>query len=97
MIWPKTTKWFTQDAVEKATIQVYDRSTNTIKVDKTKLNAATILFASFGDHATEAAQRHVQMTGDTIPDYDEGFDSDTSSDDKNEPKSKTVFDLEMLF
>ena len=74
-----------------------DRSNNTIEVDKTKLNVATELFTSFGDHATEAAQRYAQMTWETIQDYDGGFDSDTSSDDKNKPKSKIVFDLEMLF
>ena len=75
------TKWFTQEIVEEATIQMYDRSTNTIEVDKTKLNAATELFDSFGDHATEAAQRHAQMTGKPLLAYGGGFDSDTSSND----------------
>ena len=37
----KTTKWFTQEAVEEAKIQVSDRATNTIKVDKNKLNEDT--------------------------------------------------------
>ena len=61
------------------------------------MNAATELFDSFGDHPTEAAQRYAQMTGEPLPAYDGGFDSDTSSDDENEPKPKTVFDLGMLF
>ena len=51
----KTTKWFTQEAVEVAMIQVYDRFTNTIEVGKKKFNAATELFASFNNHATETA------------------------------------------
>ena len=37
------------------------------------------------------------MTGETLPAYDGGFDSDTSSDDENGPKLKTVLDLGMLF
>ena len=48
-------KWITQEAVEEAKIQVYDRATNTIEVDKNKLNAETELFASFGDNTTETA------------------------------------------
>ena len=49
----KTTVWFIQDAVEDSTDQMYNRATNTIDVDKTKLKAETDLFAIFGDHATE--------------------------------------------
>ena len=93
----KTTKWFTQAAVEEAKIQIYDRATNTIKVDKTKLNTEMELFASFGDHTTEVVQRRAQVNGETLPVYDGGFDNDTSSDDESESKPKTVFDLKMLF
>ena len=50
-----TTPWFTQEAVEEATTQVYDRATDTIDVDKTKLNEEMEVFTSFGDHITEAA------------------------------------------
>ena len=82
----KTTKWFTQEAVEEVTIQVYDRVTNTIEVDKTRLNAEMELFASFRDHTIQVARRRAQITGETLPVYDGGFKSDTSSDDKDEPK-----------
>ena len=34
----KTTKWFTQEAIEEAKIHIYDQATNTIEVDETKLN-----------------------------------------------------------
>ena len=62
------------------------------------MNKETELFDIFGDHATtEAEKRYAKMTGETIPDYDGGFNSDTSFDDKDKPKSKTIFDLEMLF
>ena len=50
----KTTTWFTQDAVEESTDQMHNRATNTIDVDKTKLNAETEIFDIFGDHAIEA-------------------------------------------
>ena len=67
------TKWFTQKAIEEAKIKVYDRSTNTIEIDETKLNVATEVFASFRNHATKATQRHTQMTGKILPAYDEGL------------------------
>ena len=82
----KTTRWFTQEAVEEAKIQVYDQVTNTIEVDKTELNAETELFTSFGDPTTEAVRRRAQANGETLPAYDGGFDSDTSSDDESESK-----------
>ena len=93
--WQKTTVWFTQDAVEESTDQMYNRATNTIEVDKTKLKAETDLFAIFGDHATEADRLNAKMTGAVIPEY--GFDSDPSSKDEDEPKPKTTFDLRLIF
>ena len=37
------------------------------------------------------------MTRETIPDYDGGFESDTSSKDEDKSKPKTTFDLGLLF
>ena len=61
------------------------------------MKAATDIFAVFGDHATEADRLNAKMTGAIIPEYDGGFDSDTSSDDKDEPKPKTTLDLRLTF
>ena len=63
----KTKLWFTQDALEESTDQKYNRATNTIDVDVTKLKAATDIFAVFGDHATEADRLNAKMTGAVIP------------------------------
>ena len=86
-----------QDTVKDSTDQMYNRATNTIDVDKTKLNTETEVFAIFGDHATEADRLNAKMTGAIIPDYDVGFESDTSSEDEDEPKPKSTFDLGLLF
>ena len=37
------------------------------------------------------------MTGAVILEYNGSFDSDTSSDNKDEPKPKATFDLKMIF
>ena len=37
------------------------------------------------------------MTGAIIPEYNGGFDSDTSSEDEDELNPKTTFDLRLLF
>ena len=95
--WQKTKFWFTQEAVEDSKEQVYNRTTNTVDIDKTKLKAKTDIFAVFGDHATEAARLNAAMTGAIIPEYHGGFDSDTDSDDEDEPRQKPKFDLKMLF
>ena len=76
---------------------MYNRATNTIDVDKTKLKAETELFAIFRDHATEADRLNAKMTGAIIPEYNGGFDSATSSEDEDEPKPKITFDLRLLF
>ena len=55
------------------------------------------LFELFGDHTTEVVQRRSQADGETRPLYDASFNSDTSSDDENDSKPKTVLDLRMLF
>ena len=93
----KTKLWFNQDALEESTDQVYKRVTNIIDIDKIKLKAKTDIFPVFRDHATEADRLNAKMTGAVILEYDGGFDSDTSSDDKDEPKPKVTFDLKMIF
>ena len=93
----KTKFWFTQEALEESKEQVYNRTTNTVDIDETKLKAKTDIFAVFGDHATEAARLNAAMTGAIIPEYYGGFDSDTDSDDEDEPRQKPKFDLKMLF
>ena len=89
--------WFAQEALEKSKEQVYNRTTNTVDMDETKLKAKTDIFAVFGDHATEADRLNAEMTGAVIPVYHGGFDSDTDSDDEDEPRPKPKFDLKMLF
>ena len=37
------------------------------------------------------------MSGEIIPDYNGGFERDTSSKDEDEPKPKTTLDLGLLF
>ena len=37
------------------------------------------------------------MTGAVIPEYNGGFDSDTSSEEDDEPKPKATFDLRLIF
>ena len=37
------------------------------------------------------------MTGAIIPEYHGGFDSDTDSNDEDEPRTKPEFDLQLLF
>ena len=93
----KTKFWFTQEAVEDSKEQVYNRTTNTVDIDETKLKAKTDIFAVFGDHATEAARLNAALTGAIIPEYHGGFDSDTDSDDEDEPRPKPTFDLKMIF
>ena len=92
----KTKRWFTCEAIEEANIQIYDQVSNTIEVDEDKLKAERDLFASFGDSSTEAEQRRAETNGETLPAYDGGFESDISSDDEDEPKQKTVLDLNLL-
>ena len=95
--WKKTKFWFTQEALEESKEQVYNRTTNTVDMDETKLKAKTDIFAVFGDHATEADRLNAEMTGAVIPVYHGGFESDTDSDDEDEPRPKPKFDLKMLF
>ena len=91
----QTKRWFSQEAIDEANMQVYDRASNTIKVDEDKLQEELDIFASFGDQYTEADRQRAEMNGETLPIYEGGFDSDTSSDDE-EPKQKKVFDLQLL-
>ena len=50
-----TKSWFTQEAVEEAEGQVYNRTTNTVDVDEVQWKEQMDMFNVIGDHATEAA------------------------------------------
>ena len=51
------------------------------------------MFNAIGDHATEAARLNADLNGAIIPEYHGGFDSDTDSDDEDEPTTKPEFDI----
>ena len=92
-----TTHWFTPEAVEEARTQVYDQAINTIEDDETNFNKGITVVELFRDHTTEVERRYVQANRETLPQYDTGFNSDTSFDDESDSKLKTVFYLRMLF
>ena len=89
--------WFTLEAVEEATKQVFNQVTNTMEDNRTQMNKEVELLESFGHHTTEAAGVHVLANEEVLTLYDTGFDSNTSSDDESDSKTTTIFDLKMLF